>query len=128
MGQNEPQVFIQCLILADYTYKFISLQCLGPFYSYDAFTLIGLLGYRSYIVVAPHLIIVASILQDISCSWLHMEIFGYFQEIMSKKCENSVLGKMGQGSPFYYIQTQNNTKLVTKQPQQTCACLFYDCS
>ena len=49
MGQNEPQVFIQCLILADYTYKFISLQCLGPFYSYDAFTLMGLLGYRSYI-------------------------------------------------------------------------------
>ena len=31
--------------------EFISLQCLGPFYSYDALTLMGLLGYRSYIVV-----------------------------------------------------------------------------
>ena len=73
----------------------------------DALTLMGLLGYRSYIVVPPQLIIVAPILQDISCSWLHMEIFGYFQKIMSKKCENSVLGKMDHGSQFYYIQTQN---------------------
>ena len=79
--------------------EFISLQCLGPFYtcSYDALTFMGLLGYRSYIVVPPHLIIVAPILQDISCSWLHMEIFGYFQEIMSKKCENCVSGKNGPG-------------------------------
>ena len=45
------------------------------------------------IYIPPHLIIVAPILQDISRSWLHMEIFGYFQEIMSKKCENSVWGK-----------------------------------
>ena len=73
----------------------------------DALPWMGLLGYRSYIVVPPHLIIVAPILQDISCSWLHMEIFGYFQKIMSKKCETSDLGKMGHSSPFYYIQTQN---------------------
>ena len=101
MEQNGPQVLIQCFILADLPKQneFISLQYLGPFYSYDALTLMGLLGYRSYIVVPPQLIIVAPILQDICCSWLHMEIFGYFQEIMSKKC--GVLGKMGQGSPFY---------------------------
>ena len=63
--------------------EFISLQCLGPFhsYKYDTETLMGLLGGRP----PPPLIIVAPILQDISCSWLHMEIFGYFQEIMSKK-------------------------------------------
>ena len=78
MGQNEPQVFIQCLILAHYTYKFISLQCLGPFYSYDAFTLVGLLGYRSYIVVAPHLIIVAlfcKIFPAVGSIWKFSDIF-----------------------------------------------------
>ena len=61
MGQNGPQVFVQSFILADYAIinEFISIQCFGPFYSYDASTLNGLLGYRSYIVVSPHLILVA---------------------------------------------------------------------
>ena len=90
--------------------EFISLQCLGPFYSYnyDTVTLMGLLGGRSYIV-APSSDYCSPILQDICCSCLNMETFENFQEIMSKKCKNSmsVLEKMGQGSRLYYIQTQN---------------------
>ena len=77
MEQNGPQVLIQCFILADYTKTkrvYISLQYLGTYYSYDALTLMGLLGYRSYIVVPPHLIF-CKIFAAVGSIWKFSDIF-----------------------------------------------------
>ena len=47
MGQNGPQVFLQCFyLIIPKQNVFISVQCLGPFYSYGCLNFDGIIGLQ----------------------------------------------------------------------------------